>query len=72
MRDKTFLQRSFIAGLLALLTVAQPALSAQNVAEADTVYKNGFIYTANAIRLQAQAFAVRDGKFVKIGSNMIV
>jgi predicted amidohydrolase YtcJ len=69
MRDKTLLQRCFLAGLLALLTVAQPALSAQNVAEADTVYKNGFIYTADAFRMQAQAFAVRDGKYLKIGSN---
>ena len=72
MRDRIFLQRSLLAGVLVWLAFVQPALSAQNVAEADTVYKNGFIYTANAIRLQAQAFAVRDGKFVKIGSNMIV
>jgi hypothetical protein len=69
MRTRTFLQRSLLAGVFALLTVAQPASGAQNVAEADIVYKNGFIYTGDAVRLQAQAFAVRDGKFVQIGSD---
>ena len=69
MRNKIFLQRTFFAGVLALLVIAQPALSAEQASEADIVYKNGFIYTADAIRLQAQAFAVRDGKFLKIGSN---
>ena len=69
MRNKTILQRTFSAGVLILIAIAQPALSAENVSEADAVYKNGFIYTADAIRLQAQAFAVRDGKFLKIGSN---
>jgi len=69
MRNKTILQRTFFAGVLILIAIAQPALSAENVSEADAVYKNGFIYTADAIRLQAQAFAVRDGKFLKIGSN---
>ena len=69
MKIKTFLKHSFFAGVLALLFIAQPALSAEQTSEADAVYKNGFIYTADAIRLQAQAFAVRDGKFLKIGSN---
>jgi len=69
MRNKTFLQRTFFSVVLALLVIVQPALSAEQAREADAVYKNGFIYTADAIRLQAQAFAVRDGKFLKIGSN---
>ena len=69
MRNITLLKRSFFAAVLATLVVIQPALSAENVSEADTVYKNGFIYTVNALRTRAQAFAVRDGKFLKIGSN---
>jgi predicted amidohydrolase YtcJ len=69
MNGRTFLKRSLLAGVMALFTVTQPALSAEQASEADAVYKNGFIYTADAIRLRAQAFAVRDGKFLKIGSN---
>ena len=69
MNGRTFLKRSLLAGVMALFTATQPALSAEQANEADAVYKNGFIYTADAIRLRAQAFAVRDGKFLKIGSN---
>jgi hypothetical protein len=69
MNGRAFLKRSLLAGVMALFTVTQPALSAEQASEADAVYKNGFIYTADAIRLRAQAFAVRDGKFLKIGSN---
>jgi predicted amidohydrolase YtcJ len=69
MKSRTFLKRSLLAGVMTLFTVAQPALSAEQTSEADAVYKNGFVYTADAVRSQAQAFAVRDGKFLKIGSN---
>lgn len=36
---------------------------------AQTVYKNGYVYTVNEALPQAEAFAVTDGKFLKIGSN---
>ena len=31
--------------------------------------KNGFVYTVDAVRSRAQAFAVGDGKFLAVGSN---
>jgi predicted amidohydrolase YtcJ len=36
---------------------------------ADTVYKGGKIYTVNENSAWAEAVAIRDGKFVKVGSN---
>jgi hypothetical protein len=45
--------------------------ASSRAAEADAVYRNGFVYTADGPRSRAQAFAVRDGKFVKVGSNTI-
>jgi predicted amidohydrolase YtcJ len=69
MRNKNFLQRTFFAGVLALLAVAQPALSAEQASEADIVYKNGFVYTVDDFMTSAQAFAIRDGKFLAIGSD---
>jgi predicted amidohydrolase YtcJ len=48
---------------------AHPAIGQQQVGEADAVYKNGFVYTADGARSRAQAFAVRDGKFFKVGTN---
>jgi len=74
MRDKTMrsittLKRNFFAAALITLVVAQPAFATKKVNEADVVYKNGFIYTSDALQIQAQAFAVRDGKFLAVGSN---
>lgn len=36
---------------------------------ADTIYEKGFVYTANGPKSRAQAFAVKDGKFIAVGSN---
>ncbi|WP_420582749.1 amidohydrolase [Reichenbachiella sp.] len=36
---------------------------------ADTVFTNGKIYTVNEARPWAEAFAIKDGKFLAIGSN---
>ena len=47
---------------------AQEKASSQ-AAEADAVYQNGFVYTVDGVRSRAQAFAVRDGKYVAVGSN---
>ena len=55
--------------VLALLMAAHPATGQQQASEADTVYKNGFVYTADGPRSRAQALAVRDGKFFKVGTN---
>jgi len=48
--------------------VALPVV-AQNQGPADTVYQNGVVYTVDAHRSSAQAFAVKDGKFIAVGSN---
>ena len=45
------------------------ATGQQDSGEADLVYKNGFVYTVDATRSRVQAFAVRDGKFLTVGSN---
>ena len=36
---------------------------------ADTIYHNGAIYTVDASRSWAEAVAIRDGKFIYVGSN---
>jgi predicted amidohydrolase YtcJ len=36
---------------------------------ADSVFRYGAIYTVDAFRSSAEAFAIRDGKFVAVGSN---
>ncbi len=59
----------FLVGTLALLVCAHPANGQQQVGEADIVYRNGFVYTVDAVRSRAQAFAVRDGKFLVVGSD---
>ena len=51
------------------VSAAVDATSAPQSGEADAVYKNGFVYTADGPRSRAQAFAIRDGKFLKVGSN---
>ena len=55
--------------VLALFMVAYPVAGQQQSSEADAVYKNGFVYTVDSVRSRAQAFAVRDGKFLKVGTN---
>jgi predicted amidohydrolase YtcJ len=52
-----------------ILIAAHPAAGQQQAEEADIVYKNGFVYTVDSVRSRAQAFAVGDGKFLKIGTN---
>ena len=48
--------------------VAMAADKAKDV-KANVVYRNGFIYTVDGVRSRAEAFAVKDGKFVAVGSN---
>jgi len=51
------------------LTGSVSVLAGAQASEADAVYKNGFVYTVDAVRTRAQAFAVRDGKFLAVGTN---
>ena len=55
--------------ILAGLTLGwNPAAVAQS-ASADSVYRNGFIYTVDANDSTAQALAVREGRIVYVGTN---
>ncbi len=57
------------AAALALFLAVFPTGAAERAGKADVVYRNGFVYTVDGVRSRAQAFAVRDGKFVAVGSN---
>ena len=50
-------------------TAAEQSEQGALVGEADAVYQNGFVYTVDGVRRRVQAFAVRDGKYLAIGSN---
>ncbi|MBC8155199.1 MAG: amidohydrolase, partial [Bacteroidetes bacterium] len=52
--------------LLALLGLFSACSSKQ---KADLIVKNAIIYTVDSAFSTAQAFAVKDGKFLKIGTN---
>jgi hypothetical protein len=55
--------------LAAALAVSTLPAGAQSKGPADTVYKNGFVYTVDGSMSQAEAFAVKGGKFIAVGSN---
>ena len=59
----------FSIALLSLSPINHASGQGARVGEADTVYRNGFVYTADGPRSRHQAFAVRDGKFAVVGSN---
>ena len=69
MRINTILKSGFFTCVLVMAAVVQSAIAAQKVNEADMVYKNGFVYTVDDFMTTAQAFAVRDGKFLVVGSD---
>jgi len=48
--------------------VASAAAKAKEV-KADVVYSNGFVYSVDGVRSRAEAFAVKDGKFIAVGTN---
>jgi predicted amidohydrolase YtcJ len=56
---------SFVAALISA-SVCVPAIAAD---VADVVYRNGRIYTVNDAQPWAEAVAIKDGKFVYVGSN---
>ena len=47
---------------------AESDTTAANTISADSVYTNGRIYTVNEAQLWAEAFAIKDGKFLVVGS----
>ena len=55
-----------ISGLVSIAALA--ADKAKDV-KADVVYRNGFVYTVDGVRSRAEAFAVKDGKFIAVGTN---
>lgn len=60
----------FLGGVIAGLGVAGTVLlSAQAPAPADTVFRNGRVYTADASDRTVQALAVREGRFVYVGDD---
>ena len=71
--DKLGIRRMWLA-LAVLGAVAAggvPALgaAARAAAPADTVYRNGFVYTVDARDSVRQALAIRGGRIVYVGGN---
>lgn len=64
-------KRVIMCCVMALMGSASLAQSQSEpaIAPADAVYSNGFVYTADSVRMRSQALAVRDGKFVAVGAN---
>ena len=63
--------RLYLVALLALVAAALvlPASALAKNKPADTVFKNGYIYTVNPGDRVANAVAVKDGRIVYVGSN---
>jgi len=52
-----------------LASIADSAADKAKDVKADVVYRNGFVYTVDSVLSHAQAIAVKDGKFIAVGSN---
>jgi hypothetical protein len=52
-----------------LASIAASAADKAKEVKADVVYRNGFVYTVDGVRSRAEAFAVKDGKFIAVGTN---
>ena len=61
------IRNCLIALLMMMLLPAGLAQAASQTA--DTVYRNGFVYTVDGPLSRAQAFAVKDGKYIVVGTN---
>ncbi|MCY1646620.1 amidohydrolase [Caulobacter sp. SL161] len=64
-------RRTLALSAMLLLSAASTAL-AQSATPADTVFRNGYVYTVDGKDSVQQALAVRDGKIVFVGSNAAV
>ena len=61
--------RTLLIAFTISLAGCSPADQAATSDAADTVYTNGKIYTVNEARPWAEAVAIKDGRFVVVGSN---
>ncbi|MCO4821197.1 MAG: amidohydrolase [Flavobacteriaceae bacterium] len=61
--------RTFIISLIVYTFLIGCAIDKKEVNNADTVYINGKIYTVNEDSPWVEAVAIREGKFIKVGSN---
>jgi len=73
--SRRFVRLALLVALLAVVMLLVP-LAAQAsgkcpVKPADTVFKNGYVYTVNCWQPTAQAVAVRDGKIIYVGCNQV-
>ncbi len=69
-----FLLFNYLVCGLIVISGSPPVLATESSASttqvtADVVYRNGFVYTVDSVRSQAQAFAIRDGKFFVVGTD---
>ena len=62
--------RTFIISLIVYTFLIGCAIDKKEVNNADSVYTNGKIYTVNENQPWAEAVAIKDGKFIKVGSDM--
>ncbi len=60
---------ALVACIAGFASIAASAATKPKNVKADVVYRNGFVYTVDGVRSRAQAFAVKDGKFIAVGSN---
>src|SRR6185312_2938560 len=63
------LPRAIVLLVSLLLTALSAESGASAVAAADSVYRNGVIFTADAGNSLAQALAIRAGRIIYVGSN---
>jgi hypothetical protein len=50
-------------------SIASSAADQAKDVKADVVYRNGYVYTVDGVRSRAEAFAVKDGKYIAVGTN---
>jgi len=68
--NNSSLKQKILAGIpLTLLLSACNGGNSSSADAADTVFRNGNVVTVNSNSTMAQAFAVKDGKFIAVGSN---
>jgi predicted amidohydrolase YtcJ len=73
--SRRLVRLALLVTLLAVVMLLVPlvAQASRNclVKPADTVFKNGYVYTVNCWQPSAQAVAVRDGKIIYVGCNQV-
>jgi predicted amidohydrolase YtcJ len=52
-----------------LASIAASAADKAKDVKADVVYRNGFVYTVDMTRSRAEAFSVKDGKYIAVGTT---